>query len=489
MVLGLMVLMNQMVFGIAIQGNPEGIAPIPPAARLEDVSTPDHVIGTGTPESCTSQAFIEAVAQGGVIVFDGGDQPFTLVLDEQAVVYNDGMPEVIIDGGGLVTLSGGGNNRLLYMNTCDERLTWTSSHCQNQEYPKLTVQNLHFTEGNSIKDTSYTGGGAIWVRGGRFKAINCVFTKNQCAETGPDVGGGAIRVFSQYQGLPVYLVNCTFGGGEGLGNQGANGGAISSIGVSWTIINSIFSYNKALGNGGNPAQPGTFGGGSGGAIYNDGNEMTLTLIDSRIDHNEVNAHGSGIFFVTNNHTGSIELYDSVIQDNQGGSWYPTMANISGHSDTPIRSNNGPTNAITQGNASPTASIVYVNNVPVDFQSYFIGDNNYFKLRDLAMILRGSEQSFEVDWHETSRQITLTSQKDYTPVGGEFNHSMEGQQPYNQMIQEIEVDAMTLRMNSYLIGGNNYFKLRDIATIVDFGVTWDSTSNNIHINTKESYQRP
>jgi hypothetical protein len=173
------------------------------------------------------------------------------------------------------------------------------------------------------------------VRGGRFKAVNCCFFNNVCADTGPDVGGGAIRVFDQYEDLPVYIVNCTFGGREGYGNVGSNGGGISSIGVSWTIINSLFSYNSAIGYGANPAQSGTPGGGSGGAIYNDGNTMTLTILGSRIEYNDVNAHGSAIFFVSNDHSGDIVIDDSVITDNIGGSWYPAYDGISMHSDTMI----------------------------------------------------------------------------------------------------------------------------------------------------------
>ncbi len=117
------------------------------------------------------------------------------------------------------------------------------------------------------------------MRGGRFKVVNCRFFNNVCASLGPDVGGAALRVFSQSGGLPVYVVNSTFGGAPGYGNVGANGGGISSIGVSWSIYNSLFSYNRAIGNGANPAQAGTPGGGSGGAIYNDGNTMTLALWD------------------------------------------------------------------------------------------------------------------------------------------------------------------------------------------------------------------
>jgi len=43
---------------------------IPPEADLEDVSSPTTVVGSGTPGSCTSAAFVNAVAQGGIITFD-----------------------------------------------------------------------------------------------------------------------------------------------------------------------------------------------------------------------------------------------------------------------------------------------------------------------------------------------------------------------------------------------------------------------------------
>jgi hypothetical protein len=316
-------------------GNPDGRAAIPAEGEAVDVSAPDHIIGAGTSESCSAEDFIDAVADGGTIVFDCGPDPITLTLTVPAKVVNNADPDIVIDGGGLVTLSGGGQTRILYMNTCDPDQVWTTPHCQDQDHPRLTVQNLTFANGNSKGETEYDGGGAIWTRGGRFKAVNCRFFNNVCADTGPDVGGAAIRVFDQYQGRPVYIVNCTFGGMEGYGNVGSNGGGISSIGVSWTIINSLFSHNRAIGYGANPAQSGTPGGGSGGAIYNDGNTMTLTLLGTRIAYNEVNEHGSAIFFVSNDHSGNIVIDDTVITDNIGGYWYPAYDGISMHNDTQI----------------------------------------------------------------------------------------------------------------------------------------------------------
>ncbi len=316
-------------------GRTGSTATIPAEARAVNTSEPDQVIGGGTPESCTSEAVVSAVAEGGIITFDCGPDPVTIMMEETAKVFNDTGPEIVIDGGGLVTLSGMGQRRILYMNTCDEEQVWTTSECQNQDHPRLVVQNLTFVDGNSKSETEYEGGGAIWVRGGRFRVVNSRFFNNECAESGPDVGGGALRVRSQYEGQPVYVVNSTFGGAEGLGNVGSNGGALSSIGVSWTIIGSVLSYNRAVGEGGNPAQSGTEGGGSGGAIYNDGNTMTLTLIDSLIEHNEVNAYGSAIFFVSNDHTGNIVIEDSTITNNIGGSWYPEYPQLSHHADTPV----------------------------------------------------------------------------------------------------------------------------------------------------------
>jgi len=314
-------------------GNPDGNSPVPPEAGPEDISNPDHIVGDGTPGSCTADAFIDAVAQGGKIVFNCGPDPVTITLDRTAKIFNDANPDIVIDGKGLITLSGGGKTRILYMNTCDQNQHWTTSHCQNQDHPRLTVQNITFADGNSRRESEYDGGGAIWVRGGRFKAVNCRFFNNTCDSLGPDVGGAAIRVFSQYNNLPVYIVNTTFGGAPGYGNLGSNGGGISSIGVSWTIINSLFSHNRAIGNGGNPQQSGTSGGGSGGAIYNDGNTMTLTILGTLIENNKVNAYGSAIFFVTNDHSGDIRIDNSVIRNNLGGSWYPVYPGISMHEDT------------------------------------------------------------------------------------------------------------------------------------------------------------
>jgi hypothetical protein len=225
-------------------------------------------------------------------------------------------PTVVLDGGGKVTLTGAGQRRIFYMNTCDPAQIWTTSHCQDQETPQLTLQGLHFTQGNSTGETAEGGGGgAVFVRGGQVRVLDSTFTANRCDDSGPDVGGAALRVLSQYQGRPVIVANSTFGGSAADGNVCSNGAGISSIGVSWRIFNSVFTGNSAIGHGANPARAGTPGGGSGGAIYLDGNRFTLDLVGSVIRDNLANEGGGAIFFVSNNRTGELRIDRSTLSNN------------------------------------------------------------------------------------------------------------------------------------------------------------------------------
>jgi hypothetical protein len=291
-------------------GNPHGHAPVPPAGRPVNTSHPAHVIGHGTAASCTSQAVVAAVAKGGIITFNCGAAPVTIVMKAMAKVRNTSR-RVVLDGGGKVTLSGGGVRRILYMDTCDKRQVWTTSHCQDQAQPQLVVQNLTFRRGNSAgRLFDGGGGGAIFARGGQLKVINSRFIDNRCDRTGPDLGGAAIRALSEYKNRPVYIVHDTFRGGVC-----SNGGALSSIGVSWVVLNSLMTHNKDTGWGANPNPGGTPGGGSGGAIYTDGNFYTVRIDGTVISDNYAREGGGAVFFVSDNNTGTLRIEHSTLHHN------------------------------------------------------------------------------------------------------------------------------------------------------------------------------
>ena len=75
------------------------------------------------------------------------------------------------------------------------------------------------------------------------------------------------------------------------------------------------TYNEAIGDGANPAKSGTPGGGSGGAIYNDGDTYTLTIAGSVIADNSANEGGGAVFYVSNDRTGTMSI-DRLHADQQ-----------------------------------------------------------------------------------------------------------------------------------------------------------------------------
>jgi len=91
-------------------------------------------VGSGTPGSCTEAALLAAVAaNNGAIRFDCGPDPHTIALTSQLDIDFD----LVLDGGGLITLSGGGTTRII-----DFRPPF--------EQPRtLTVQNLTFRDGST----------------------------------------------------------------------------------------------------------------------------------------------------------------------------------------------------------------------------------------------------------------------------------------------------------------------------------------------------
>ena len=137
-----------------------------------------------------------------------------------------------------------------------------------------------------------------------------MFTGNRCDHYGPDLGGGAIRALSEYHGLPVYVTNSKF-----TGNVCSNGAALSSIGVSWSIYDSVFTDNEAIGRGANPARPGTPGGGSGGAIYTDGNTYDVLLAGTTMTRDHAREGGGAVFFVSNDRTGTLRIEHSTLHAN------------------------------------------------------------------------------------------------------------------------------------------------------------------------------
>ncbi len=251
----------------------------PPRSAV-DVSVPTAIVGDGSPASCDESTLRTALTAGGVVVFDCGAEPVTITLSSQLDITAD----TVIDGGGIVTLSGGDATRILSIDTNFELSS-----------PTLTVQNLTFRNGRAsgtpikLGTELDGGGGAIYHYGGTVVALDSFFLDNHCAQEGPDVAGGAIYGVGLGETIVV--------GSYFAGNSGSNGGAIGGLGTSITIVNSVLLDNRATGCRANWAddsgvQHGR--GGNGGAILMDGRGRSLTICGSLVQGNVGRAHGGAV---------------------------------------------------------------------------------------------------------------------------------------------------------------------------------------------------
>jgi len=238
-----------------------------PAWRLLAAPTAT-VVGNGTPASCTAAALANAVAAGGAISFACGAAPVTITTGQLTIATGQA---VTIDGGGLVTLSGGSTNRLFRV----------------QSGATLALQRLVLTDGNAGNDY----GGAIYVDTGGVLAVEQSTIRNSRTN---GWAGGAIIDFQGTVTLTDSVVE---------GNQSSYG-ALNSTGTL-TLIRTTVRNNVATIGGGAMSvggttliQASTIEGNSapeGGAIY--AANGTVTIQDSAFKSNTANRGGAMV--VTN----------------------------------------------------------------------------------------------------------------------------------------------------------------------------------------------
>jgi len=257
-----------------------------------DTSSPTTVVGTGTAASCSATALTSALTAGGVVTFDCGTAPVTITVTATIELPTD--KDTVLDGGGTVTIDGGGKVRIL---------DWDSPNYRANTHT-LTLQHITFAHAHAQGTMPYASaplpcssgyydgaGGALQMRDGVLHVIDATFLNNQAEDLGPDVGGGAIYLNGA---LNAVVVGSTF-----VGNSASNAGAIGSLNSDLDVYNSDFEGNAALGFGANSAdasmcsvvamtnQNQVGSGGNGGAIAIDGGSDAMhTFCGSRFKSNK-----------------------------------------------------------------------------------------------------------------------------------------------------------------------------------------------------------
>lgn len=138
-------------------------------------------------------------------------------------------------------------------------------------------------------------------------------------------------------------------------------------------------------------------------------------------------------------------------------------------------------------AKPATPKVILDGKQIAFYTYNIDGYNYFKLRDLAMALSGSEKEFEVSWDGVNKAINLLPGETYTSDGKELvAPTVKGNVKGVTNQSKIYLDGGEIALEAYNINGNNYFKLKDVADVMDFGLVWDGVKKQIVIDTATGY---
>lgn len=287
------------------------------ATGIQPVRANNAVVGTGTPASCTETAFDTALATvnsgGGMITFNCGPTPHTIVLSNQKILLTS---QVTIHGADRMTLSGGHTTRLFFVGGGTT----------------LRLQNIILIQGDSS-----VGGGAIEASAAQIFVEAVQLIGNQALSQGGAIycyggSGGTLTVRdSLFQGniapaggaiyndgCAVTIQRSTFQA-NGM-NPGNGGGIYNAAPGRLTIDNTLFQQNTALDGPGLYNATGAQAdltavtlrantGGYGGGIENSG---TLTLTQSLLDQNTVTGSGGGLW----NLGGVVTLRQTTVSNNR-----------------------------------------------------------------------------------------------------------------------------------------------------------------------------
>jgi hypothetical protein len=138
-------------------------------------------------------------------------------------------------------------------------------------------------------------------------------------------------------------------------------------------------------------------------------------------------------------------------------------------------------------AFPQNSALLLDDFPIELDSYNINGSNYFRLRDLALIMSGTFSQFDVEWDNDGQTVVIRRNVAYTALEDELT---VGTIAYAGFVQTTSISALIdgelFELQACNINGNNYFKLRDLAVPLRFEVDWDG--KNVIVDTVDDFNK-
>ncbi len=143
------------------------------------------------------------------------------------------------------------------------------------------------------------------------------------------------------------------------------------------------------------------------------------------------------------------------------------------------------NDVATVQAAPSTHKVYVDGTKVNVSGYNIGGNNYFKLRDIAMGLKGSGKEINIGWDGNNKAISIIPDTPYQPVGGELTPVNSGTVNATPSTAKVYFNGASVNLTGYNIAGNNFYKVRDVADLIGVEVEWDGTTFSMNLITRKT----
>lgn len=137
-------------------------------------------------------------------------------------------------------------------------------------------------------------------------------------------------------------------------------------------------------------------------------------------------------------------------------------------------------------AHPTNDIVMVNGEAAEPMAYKINNSNYFKLRDVAALLNGSEKQFNVDYDGTQKAVIITTGQGYDKLDSDLQGAAAASGSAVPSAHEVYIDGERVELTAYQINGSNYFQLRELGRTLDFNVGWNEETKSVFIEGGKSY---
>ncbi len=123
----------------------------------------------------------------------------------------------------------------------------------------------------------------------------------------------------------------------------------------------------------------------------------------------------------------------------------------------------------------TTQKVKLDGKDVVIYGYNIDGYNYFKLRDLAAVLKDSKAKFGVEYKDGV--VTLTKAADYKVVDSD-QKEVKAMSKGMLTNDKVLVGDKTLTATAYKIDDLNYYKLRDLGKELGFGVGYDEATKSV-----------